>query len=225
MRILDLFCGEGGAAAGLAEAWPDAEILGVDYRAAAAAYYPFDFVAADVMDFLGSKEVLDRYDFVWASPPCQLWSTAGRGRHDGHVDLVTPVRAALAGHRAWVIENVRGAPIRPDIRLTGPMVGLPRITRLKHFELSMPLVEKLLFSWSQPPPIRSRHPERLTVTSSLGEINSFYRRKAAGLRGRYSKEEAMVVMGISHPMTIYGISQAVPPPYARYIASIISLLS
>lgn len=31
-RVLDLFCGAGGAAMGLHRAWPDAEIVGVDIK-------------------------------------------------------------------------------------------------------------------------------------------------------------------------------------------------
>jgi DNA (cytosine-5)-methyltransferase 1 len=32
MRVLDLFCGAGGAAMGLHRAWPEAEIVGVDIK-------------------------------------------------------------------------------------------------------------------------------------------------------------------------------------------------
>ena len=55
-------------------------------------------------------------DFVWASPPCQLFSLArkGGGRADNWIDgleLVVASCDAIAhlAPRYWVIENVRGA--------------------------------------------------------------------------------------------------------------------
>src|SRR5258708_21896264 len=45
MRVLDLFCGAGGAAMGLHRAWPDAEILGVDI--VPQPRYPFRFVRSE----------------------------------------------------------------------------------------------------------------------------------------------------------------------------------
>ena len=62
MRILDLFCGAGGAAMGLHRAFPDAEITGVDIKPQP--HYPFKFVQADAMMFS-----LEGYDFIWASCP------------------------------------------------------------------------------------------------------------------------------------------------------------
>ena len=62
MRVLDLFCGAGGAAIGLHRAWSDAEILGGDIKPQP--HYPFTFVQADAMIY-----PLDGFDFIWAIPP------------------------------------------------------------------------------------------------------------------------------------------------------------
>ena len=36
-----------------------------------------------------------------------------------------------------MIENVPDAPMRPDLILSGPAVGLENIQRLRHFELNL----------------------------------------------------------------------------------------
>lgn len=47
MRILDLFCGAGGAAMGLHQAFPEATIIGVDKKHQG--NYPFNFVQGDAI--------------------------------------------------------------------------------------------------------------------------------------------------------------------------------
>ena len=73
MKILDLFCGAGGVAMGLHRAFPDATIIGVDINKQPR--YPFEFVQGDAMTY-----PLEGADLVWASPPCQLFTSAGHLR-------------------------------------------------------------------------------------------------------------------------------------------------
>ncbi len=122
MRVLDLFCGAGGAAMGLHRAWPEAEILGVDIELQP--HYPFRFVQDDAVKF-----PVAGYDFVWASPPCQAYSRGGhwvRGKKNriDHPDLIAPIRGRIAACKAWVIENVEGAPLINPVMLCGSMFGL-----------------------------------------------------------------------------------------------------
>jgi DNA (cytosine-5)-methyltransferase 1 len=128
---LDLFCGAGGASMGLHRAGFD--VIGADNRKQPR--YPFEFVQADA---LTPPFDLSRFDLIWASPPCQRFSTLtiARGLCDRHPDLIEPVRNLLAGAGGFtIIENVPGAPVRPDLVLTGEMFGLNTYRR-RHFELN-----------------------------------------------------------------------------------------
>ncbi len=136
-RGLDLFCGAGGASMGYHRA--GFEMTGVDNRPQK--NYPFRFIQADALEYVAAHG--HEYDAVFASPPCQAYANVTRwtGNQADHPDLVAPTRDALiATDLSWVIENVVGAPIRPDIVLCGSQFGLP-IIRHRWFELSFPHFE------------------------------------------------------------------------------------
>jgi hypothetical protein len=135
-RLLDLFCGGGGASAGYARAGFD--VVGVDINRQP--NYPFEFHQADAMTY-----PLDGFDVVHASPPCQLYTQKranwGRKRTHWieHPDLVAPTRDRLvAAGMPFVLENVVGAPLRGSLLLCGSMFGL-RIRKHRIFEASWPL--------------------------------------------------------------------------------------
>lgn len=142
--MLDLFCGAGGAAMGLHRAWPEAEIVGVDIKPQPR--YPFKLwhKPVDVFDFFEDNFRFGQgWDFIWASPPCQAFSIASRKqRNEGtkYPDYIERLRVWLERYRkhfgcGWVIENVPGAPVRPDFILCGSNFGLP-IARHRLFETS-----------------------------------------------------------------------------------------
>jgi DNA (cytosine-5)-methyltransferase 1 len=132
-RLLDLFCGAGGAAMGYHRAGFD--VVGVDVNPQP--NYPFEFVQEDAL------WVLDRwwtgtYDAIHASPPCQHYAnvTRWRGNRDNHPALIAEVRGGLqAIGLPWVIENVRTSQLRGDFMLCGTQFGLP-IRRHRYFETS-----------------------------------------------------------------------------------------
>lgn len=113
------------------------DVVGVDHEPQP--NYPFDFVQADVLEL---PFALTGFDLVWASPPCQRWSSISRVSSTGdHPDLLTPTREMLreAGVE-YVIENVPGAPLEFPVRLCGSMFGLgckgAQLRRHRYFECS-----------------------------------------------------------------------------------------
>lgn len=212
--IVDLFCGRGGVACGLIRAGvPPHEIVGIDIDRRRGRHYPGRFIHADA-----TRPPVDlaAADLVWASPPCQAYirtlSAAQRGRHP---DLVARVRDLLtaSGVQWWAMENVAGAPMRADIVLTGPMIGLPRIERRRLFEVSW-RAATLTPPPAPAPPFSSGR--RVTITRSLSSSCHFYPRRRIGLRGAVTRAEALEAMGLDpvehQTWTRQEIANAVAPP-------------
>jgi len=148
-RLLDLFCGGGGAAMGYSRAGFD--VVGVDINRQP--NYPFEFIQHDALDFLDSllmREGVNGFDVldfaaIHASPPCQAYTrksaTWGRERKNmiEHPDLLAPTRDLLiATGLPWVIENVPGSPIDAQLMLCGSMFGL-KIQKHRLFESNITL--------------------------------------------------------------------------------------
>jgi hypothetical protein len=136
-RLLDLFCGAGGAAMGYHRAGFD--VVGVDI--APQPNYPFEFIQYDALDAAANLadfgEVFGlRFDAIHASPPCQHYAnvTRWKGEQASHPDLIEPTRELLdATGLPYVIENVRTKALRADFMLCGTTFGLP-IRRHRFFE-------------------------------------------------------------------------------------------
>jgi len=213
MKALDLFCCAGGATLGLQQA--GFEVTGVDMDARNRDVYPGHFIHADVQEV--TPDFLAEFDLVWASPPCQAFSTMRHGpgepRKPG-VNLIPFTRELLAGHPNTCIENVPPAPIRADLTLTAPTFGLMRIERKRIFELSKPIDQPVLQHMPKGTMARG---EGIVVTTSLAAPGHYYPRRKAGLPGRVPAEEACEAMGIDLPLNAHQVGEAIPPAYARYI--------
>jgi DNA (cytosine-5)-methyltransferase 1 len=127
-RLLDLFSGAGGAAMGYHRA--GFEVVGVDVKPQP--HYPFEFHQADAMTF-----PLDGFDGIHGSPVCKRHSAATpTWARAAHPNQIAPLRERLSAQPTpWVIENVPGAPLRPDIKLCGCVTGLHELKRERWFEL------------------------------------------------------------------------------------------
>lgn len=214
MRLLalDLFCGEGGVCEGLQRV--GFEVVGVDNNPKCGRVYPGHFIHGDA---LNPPVNLQDFDFVWASPPCQAFSNGSppsRRRH--HPNLIPSSRKLLSVHPVTCIENVTGAPIRKDLKLTAPTFGLDQIERLRFFELSFhpqqPVLQHLdVRKW--------KTGENMMVTTYGTLPNPVYRkyRRDLGLKPGWRKSELREAMGIQSDMTLHGIGEAIPPAMAEYI--------
>ena len=205
-RILDLFCGAGGAGMGYHLAGFD--VIGVDINPQP--NYPFEFVREDAIDALIQLARTQRYagrkfDAVHASPPCQdhskLSSLAGK-HGTGH--LLPDTRDLLSQTGLpWVIENVAGADMRADFKLCGCMFGLPGLRRERWFETSWHG-----FDLRSP---CSHSDQTVTVAGHPGGSS-----RRDGRRGFGNTDAWKRAMGIDW-MTAKELAQAIPPAYTAFI--------
>jgi len=136
LRCADLYCSAGGAAMGLFRA--GFEVVGWDIQPQPR--YPFEFRLGNALD-----ADLSGFDFAWASPPCQRFTLMQNIRKNStaHPALIEPTRKKLiASGLTWIMENVKGAPLKTGIMLCGTMFGLPLIKH-RYFESSFPLALSL----------------------------------------------------------------------------------
>ncbi len=200
MKLLDLFCGAGGAGEGYRRAGFD--VTGVDIKPQK--NNPHRFIQADALEYVAQHG--HEYDAIHASPPCQAYSMAAQTqRNQGKVypDLLGPTRTALeATGKSWVIENVPGAPMRSDFKLCGCMFGM-KLRRERWFETS----------W-QALVLRATCQHPFPVVSVVGHGTPSWVREKLGFNPTIKHYRE--AMGIDW-MNRNELSQAIPPAYTEYI--------
>jgi DNA (cytosine-5)-methyltransferase 1 len=219
-RLLDLFCGPGGAGVGYHRAgW---EVTGVDLDPQPD--YPFTFVQGDALDYLADHG--HAYDAVHASPPCTehtslTRSTAGRGDRTGTAGLLPATLAALESlpHGLWVVENVMGARMPTDLILCGSMFGL-RTYRHRRFTIGpgVPMLSvpdhpkhRVLSTRGQAGIKRTEAWDQgwnFTVTGNDAKMSRKY---------RPMMEQALGIDWIKGD----GLALAIPPAYAQYLGALL----
>ncbi|MFD5802158.1 methyltransferase domain-containing protein [Streptomyces sp. NPDC127020] len=198
--LLDLYCCQGGAGKGYADAGFD--VTGVDL--VPQPRYPFRLVQADAIAFVRAHGAA--FDFIHASPPCQHDSECQRIQSNDHPDLIAPTRTALeTSGRPWVLENVRGAvpKLRAPVMLCGQMFALANY-RHRYFETGGG------FTLTQP-----GHPTHLVPQAKMGRPvpSGHYGQFVGNFSGVPLAREVLGVPWMNRD----GIRECIPPAYAERI--------
>jgi DNA (cytosine-5)-methyltransferase 1 len=216
-RLLDLFCGEGGAAVGYARA--GFVVHGVDLDRARGRRYPFTFHAADAIEY--AKEHAHEYDAIHASPPCQRYTHGNVAGQQAarHPDLIGPTRDVLAASGLpYVIENVPRSPLIDPLVLCGTMFDLAtvdddgtplQLRRHRHFESNVRLTA----------PRPCVHPRGVQWAGSYGGARRDKSEARHVRHGGYvpSVERQRQLMGGIDWTTVKGMQEAIPPVYTEWI--------
>ena len=216
-RLLDLFCGAGGAAMGYHRAGFD--VVGVDIRPQP--NYPFEFHHAEATDVLESirdgghwfYEIGDP-DVFHASPPCQAYSGTQKLHGREHPRLIEATRLLLNQfpELPYVIENVVGAPLCDPVLLCGSMFGL-EVKRHRLFEcggFDIPLRPACAHGvWAHRYPTHARKDK--AQTSPVVHVY--------GTGGGAGKDLELWkrVMGVPWMASKAEVAEAIPPAYTELI--------
>lgn len=203
MKLLDLFCGVGGASVGYAKA--GFELHGVDLKHGKR--YPFTYTRANVLDIIKDQEFIDQFDVIHASPPCQTHSITqhlrnAQGKSTNKVDLIPETRAALiASGKPYIIENVPGSPLINPVQLCGSSFNL-KVRRHRLFESNMPLQGSVCDHKKQGRPI--------------GVYGSLNDEIPQGGKTATTITEARNAMGMEWAIWSE-LVEAIPPTYTKYL--------
>lgn len=209
MKLLDLFCGAGGAGEGYRRAGFD--VTGIDINPQTH-YRAGHFIQADALDYLAHHG--HEFDAVHASPPCQPHSgLRGLNQAQGHdtdwssLDLIAETRALLEAFALpYVIENVPGAPLVAPIVLDGSMFSLG-VWKRRLFETSWPITQPV----SGGMVLVTEHPAYSLVFGANSGPQKHW-------RGSRRTEDWQIAMDI-HWMTRAELAQAIPPAYTEWIGN------
>ncbi len=201
LKVLDLFCGAGGTSTGLALV--GFEVTGIDIIKQP--NYPFKFIQMDATKV--SISFIKKFDLVWASPPCQLFTIAknlriAQGKKTSSLNLIPQTRKLLLKAGVpFVIENVPKAPMRKDLMLCGSMFNL-KVRRHRIFESSFKMEQPICNHKVQGRPIGVYYCMNDNIPN--------------GGRTARNLQEGRDAMGINY-MSWNELKESIPPKYAEYI--------
>lgn len=174
-----------------------------------------------------------------------MWNGRDKRGLSPHVDMIPETREMLlASGRPYVIENVIGAPLRATIMLCGTMFGLQtksgaQLQRHRLFETSFMMLQPQcdhrgpavgIYGEAIRDGSSDTRRQVITVAGDSMSGKTRLKREVISITGKqaqraveynhvrqtYSVHDARDAMGMPWA-TIAGLSQAIPPAYARYI--------
>ena len=203
MKLLDLFCGAGGATKGYQKA--GFTVTGIDVKHGKR-YVGDEYIRGDVRDYL-NNEFLSQFDVIHASPPCQTHSATkhlrnAQGKSTSKIDLIPETRTTLiASGKPYVIENVPGAPLIHPIQLCGSYFHL-KVRRHRLFESNQNIVGTSCDHKAQGKPV--------------GIYGSMRDEIPNGGHTAKTMQEANEAMGIDW-MIWSELVESIPPAYTQFI--------
>jgi DNA (cytosine-5)-methyltransferase 1 len=219
-KLLDLFCGEGGAGYGYHRA--GFEVLGVDTARARLKHYPFDWECEDAIKYLYAHGA--EFDAIHASPPCTGYSRATSALPDRltrYVRLIPVVRDVLLDlGKPYVIENVYDArrELRDPQLLCGRMFNLGAVDD-DGTKLVMDRHRLFETNWDLEVPAHEKHDTSLQVAGSYGGARRDKDEARNIRKGGYVPKSVDVqreLLGTPW-MSEKGCWLSIPPVYAEYI--------
>lgn len=204
MKVLNLFCCQGGSAKGYNDAGFYVHGVDIDPQPR----YPYSFEQMDALWYLESRMdwIRATFDLIDASCPCQGYSDTQRINDREWPRLIPATRQLLLQvGLPYVLENVTGArrEMVSPVELCGTMFGLHtyrhRLFEVKGFTLTAPE--------HQPHPVKS-----VKMGRALQE-GDFYHAVGNFSGVDYARRD----MGVEW-MSRDGIRECVPPAYTEYIA-------
>lgn len=183
------------------------DVVGVDIKPQP--QYPFGFIRRDCLSVLQDDGLLENFDAIHASPPCNSETTL-RGLHPERdfTDFLTPTMNLLADLMdiPWVVENVEMTKKMPgSVMLCGTHFRLGaqgRVLRRHRRFLASFKLPRTGACWCYGQPTGGVYG---SLTNS-GLLSGY----------KFSPNEARKAMGIDW-MSVRGLTLAIPPDYTRWV--------
>ena len=210
LRVLDLYCGIGGASEGYHQA--GLEVVGVELNPKCEKYYPYKFLNKDVLEL--DPAFLSEFDLIHASAPCQAFSLLKHRTGKQYDNLIPATRELiLASGVDYIMENVEQAQseFEDSIILCGTMFDLGancrdgqyrQLWRHRAFETSFDVQA----------PSECKH---------VGNPVGCYGDGGGGQQTRGWKayaDEGIEAMDLPYYAPRKYVNQAIPPAYSKYLA-------
>lgn len=221
LRVLDLFCGAGGASYGYGRA--GFHVTGVDIVDRRTSYAGDVFFQADAPEYMGIMidYVRDQFDLIHWSPPCQRANTLtigtnasrGWGGGDAHRQYIPELRPLIeATGLPYVLEQpVGNAPMRRDLMLCMDMFPVgdpPWVQRHRYFEIN---------GFTVPQPAHPKHHGYVRgMRHGVVRQGPYVAAYGSG-GGKATVPEMQHALGIDWTDDRSELTEAIPPAYTEYI--------